>query len=220
MGTEERKMREKERRRDQILDAAERVIFSQGLDQSTMEEIAEEAELSKGTLYLYFRNKKELYLGICERGSNLLNGRLAKVFAAERSGLEMVRELGEVYLRFVRENPHYFTAFMHYESSMNLEELQESEMVATCEKNVREAMTFIIRALQIGMQDGTIDDAVEPRELAVIIWGSTKGLVQISHMKEQGHHFKMMDEMDLNVDSIYENYLNLIGRAIAAGTGR
>lgn len=209
-------MRERKRRRDQIVDAAEKVIFSNGLEQATMEEIAETAELSKGTLYLYFKNKQELYLAICERGSNLLNGRLAKVFAADRSGLEIIRELGAVYLRFVRDNPEYFTAFMHYESLMNLDELEESEMVETCENNVREAMTFIVRALQIGMQDGTIDDSADPRELAVLIWACTKGLVQMTHMKEQGHHFKMMDEMELDLDSIFESYLNLIGRGIAA----
>lgn len=56
MGTTERKKREKERRRNTIIDAAEKVIFSKGLDQSTMTEIAQEAELSKGTLYLYFKN--------------------------------------------------------------------------------------------------------------------------------------------------------------------
>lgn len=210
-------MRERKRRRSQIVDAAEKVIFSHGLEQATMEEIAETAELSKGTLYLYFKNKQELYLAICERGSNLLNGRLAKAFAADRSGLEIIRELGAVYLRFVRDNPEYFTSFMHYETLMNLEELEESEMVETCENNVREAMTFIVRALQIGMQDGTIDDSADPRELAVLIWACTKGLVQMTHMKEQGHHFKMMDEMELDPDSIFENYLNLIGKGIAAG---
>lgn len=209
-------MRERKRRRSQIVDAAEKVIFSNGLEQATMEEIAETAELSKGTLYLYFKNKQELYLAICERGSNLLNGRLAKVFAVERSGIEIIRELGAVYLRFVRDNPEYFTSFMHYETLMHLDELEESEMVETCENNVREAMTFVVRALQIGMQDGTIDDSADPRELAVLIWACTKGLVQMTHMKEQGHHFKMMDEMELDLDSIFESYLNLIGRGIAA----
>ncbi len=68
MGIEERKQREKEERYNVIVDAAETVIFSKGIEQATMEEIAREAELSKGTLYLYFRSKNELYTAIARFG--------------------------------------------------------------------------------------------------------------------------------------------------------
>jgi len=68
MGINERREREKEVRRDAILDAAENIFFSKGVDSSSMDEIASRAELSKGTLYLYFKNKDELYHGIIHRG--------------------------------------------------------------------------------------------------------------------------------------------------------
>lgn len=222
MGTEERKAREKERRRNQIVDAAEKIIFSKGLDQSTMDEIAEEAELSKGTLYLYFKNKNELYLAITERGSNILNTRFAKVFAGahDHTGIELIRLIGETYLNFVRENPNYFKAFMYYESLSNVEELQQSEFAQTCEDNRREALNFMIRALQIGMQDGTIDDSYDPKELAIAIWSSTRGITTISHMKGGGHHFKMLDEMEISVEALFENFLKLVGTGIATDEAR
>jgi len=222
MGTEERKAREKERRRNQIVDAAEKVIFVKGLDQATMDEIAEEAELSKGTLYLYFKNKNELYLAITERGSNILNARFAKVFAGahDHTGIELVRLIGETYLNFVRENPNYFKAFMYYESLSDVEELQQSEFAQTCEENRREGMNFIIRALQIGMQDGTIDDSYDPKELAIVIWSSTRGITTVSHMKEIGHHFEMLDDMEIPMDSLFENFLKLVGTGIATEEAR
>lgn len=214
MGTKERKKREKKRRRESIIDAAEEVIFSKGLEQATMDEIAEKAELSKGTLYLYFKNKNELYLAICERGSNMLNSKFAKVFAEDLPGIELIRKLGETYLGFVRNNPNYFNAFLYYETLENVEELENSEMAQTCEKNVREAMTFTIRALQIGMQDGTIDDSYDPKVLAVLIWGSTRGMLQMSHMKRKGHYFKIVDEMDIDDGELLENFLNMVGRGM------
>lgn len=220
MGIEERKEREKEKRKNQIIDAAEKVIFSKGLDQATMDEIAEEAELSKGTLYLYFKNKNELYMAIAERGSNLLNSRFAKIFTEDYNGIELIRLMGETYLDFVRNNPDYFNAFQYYESLKNVEELQESDMAQTCEENMREAMTFMIRALQIGMQDGTIDDSYNPKELAIIIWSSTRGITTINHMKKAGHHFKILDEMEINSESLYKNFLNLIGTGMATEKGR
>lgn len=222
MGTEERKAREKERRRNQIIDAAERVIFSKGLEQSTMDEIAKEAELSKGTLYLYFKNKNELYMAITKRGSDILNNRFAKVFASahDHTGIELIRLIGETYLDFVSENPDYFRAFMYYESLSDVEELKESGYAQSCEENRREAFNFMIRALQIGMQDGTVDDGYDPRELALIIWSSTRGITTISHMWDTGHHFKMLDEMEIEVDSLFENFLNLVGTGIATEDAR
>lgn len=222
MGKEERKKREKERRREQIIDAAERVIFSKSLEQATMDEIAEEAELSKGTLYLYFKNKTELYLAITQRGSDLLNSRFAKVFAGthDHTGIELIRLLGETYLNFVRENPNYFTAFMYYESLSDVNELEESKHAQICEENRREAMNLMIRALQIGMQDGTIDDSYDPKELAVVIWSSTRGITTMSYMRRVGHHFKMLDEMDIPVEALFENFLKLVGTGIAAEGAR
>lgn len=220
MGIEERKAREKEQRKNQIIDAAEKVIFSKGLDQATMDEIAEEAELSKGTLYLYFKNKNELYMAITQRGSDLLNSRFSKIFTGDHSGIELIRMMGETYLDFVRNNPDYFNAFQYYESLSNIDELQESEMAQTCEENMREAMTFMIRALQIGMQDGTIDNSYDPKELAIIIWASTRGITTITHRKKAGHHFKVLDDMEIETQSLFENFLNLVGSGMATEKGR
>ena len=57
MGVAERRQREKEERRSCIVAAAEAVFLEKGLDVATMDEIAARAEVSKGTLYLYFKEK-------------------------------------------------------------------------------------------------------------------------------------------------------------------
>lgn len=218
MSKEERKKREKERRREQIIDAAERVIFSKSLEKATMDEIAEEAELSKGTLYLYFDNKTELYIAITQRGSDLLNKKFSKLFAGatDHSGLELVRKMGETYLSFVRENPNYFTAFMYYESISDVEALKNSKYAEQCDQNRREALNFMIRALQIGMQDGSVDDRYEPKELATIIFASTRGLTAMTHASGRGHQFELLDEMEGSMRTIFENFLNLLVEGMAS----
>jgi len=218
MGKEERKAREKERRRNQIIDAAERIIFSKGLEQATMDEIAEEAELSKGTIYLYFENKTELYLAITQRGSDLLNSKFAKVFseAHDQKGLELIRKMGEAYLNFVEKNPNYFTAFRYYESLSDLEALEESTYVEQCNQNRREALNFMVRALQIGMQDGSVDERYEPKELATIIFASTRGLTAMAHASGRGHHAKLLEEIEVEMSTIFENFLNLLLKGMAS----
>lgn len=218
MSKEERKAREKERRRKRIIDAAERVIFSKSHEQATMDEIAEEAELSKGTLYLYFKNKTELYIAITQRGSDLLNSKFAKIFAGahDHTGLELIRMMGETYLNFVREHPNYFTAFMYYESLSDVDELENSTYAEQCDQNRREALNFMIRALQIGMQDGSVDDRYEPKELATIIFASTRGLTAMAHASGRGHHFQLLDEMEVSMSAIFENFLNLLVSGMAS----
>lgn len=216
MGTTERKKREKKQRRDTIIDAAEKIIFSKGLDQATMTEIAKEAELSKGTLYLYFKNKNELYMAITKRGSNILNQKLVKIFSGDHTGIELIRLIGETYLDFLRDNPGYFNAFLHYDSLRDAKDLQNSEIAQLCESNKQEAMALMVRALQIGIQDGTIKSSYNPKELAVIIWASTHGITMISHtMRQTDHHFKMIEDMEVNTDSMFKNFLNLVGEGMA-----
>ena len=79
MGIQERKQRERERRRQQIIVAAKRVFSERGFSKTTMEDIAREAELSPGTLYLYFKNKDELYASLSLRILQYLNIRLEDV---------------------------------------------------------------------------------------------------------------------------------------------
>ena len=91
MGTAERREREKEQRRNDIIDAAERVFFNKGLENATMDDVAEHAELSKGTLYLYFKSKEELYLAIHLRGNLILKEMFEAAVKKPKTGIEKVR---------------------------------------------------------------------------------------------------------------------------------
>jgi len=61
MGIKERKERERAARKQAILQAAIKVFSQKGYDRTNMEEIAKEAELSKGIIYYYFASKEELF---------------------------------------------------------------------------------------------------------------------------------------------------------------
>ena len=75
----------KEERKAQILDAAMRVYARSGFDRARVDDIAEEAGLAKGTLYLYFNSKDDIMLSILDRmvGRELQD--LGKLLADERS---------------------------------------------------------------------------------------------------------------------------------------
>ena len=115
MGITEQREREKERRRNEIFDAAEKVFFAKSIANATMDEVAEQAELSKGTLYLYFPIKQELYFGLTERALLKLKDMFSQAVQEQTSGIKQVRAIGETYYRFSRDYTDHFNTIAHWE---------------------------------------------------------------------------------------------------------
>ena len=67
-----RKKEERETRKKLILNSALRVFKTKGLEHSTMDEIAQEADFGKATLYYYFKSKEEIFSTILIKGWNSL----------------------------------------------------------------------------------------------------------------------------------------------------
>lgn len=191
------------------------MIAEIGFDNTTMDQIAEKAEVGKGTLYLHFKSKSAIYLAICERGSSLLNEKMASVLTRSITGLEMVKEIGNIYLKFVQDNPQYFYAFNYYERVMADEKIRKSHIAEQCEENAKNGMTYIVRALQIGMQDGSIDDSSNPNQLGVMIWGASRGIINVAILKEHSHHYKVLDSVDVDLDTLMSGFIKLIGKGIS-----
>src|SRR5215469_12043530 len=89
---------DKERRRAEILDAAEEVAGSVGWDALTMDQVARRARLSRALLYVYFKDKVDLMYGICERGLATLTQRAAAAVGRHRLGLDQIVAIGRAYI--------------------------------------------------------------------------------------------------------------------------
>ncbi len=99
MGIQERKNREKERRRQQIIIAAKKIFSSKGFHKTTMEDIAKKAELSPGTLYLYFKNKDELFASLSMRLLHYLSIRINNIdIEAELNSKQRMEILKDAFL--------------------------------------------------------------------------------------------------------------------------
>lgn len=209
-----RKERERKARKELIIDVTEKIIEERGFENITMDMIAEQAEMGKGSLYLHFKNKTSIILAICDRGSTNLNHSMSKVITEEITGLQMVEKLGQTYFEFIKDNPLYFNAFNYYESLINRDALGENPMAKKCEENARQAMAYIVRSLQIGMQDGSIDSSYNPKELGLIIWGASKGIVHMSYMKQKEQHISLLDDVEFSLQSLISAFMQLVGQGM------
>ena len=116
-----RRKKEREERRASILDAARKVFDRRGVAAATMDEVASTAELSKGTLYLYFHSKDELFLAL---GSRVLDDVIAafeELGAVEqRTGLQRFRTLLRLWSRIALQHPHTMRNMFKNVSRINI----------------------------------------------------------------------------------------------------
>src|SRR5215469_14509273 len=103
MSVRERHKRERQARSDAILAAALRVFGEHGLEHSTIEMIAREAEVAVGTIYLYFSSRDDLFLNLLVARVEQLRHRYLDIQASELAPLKELREVAAAYLDHIRE---------------------------------------------------------------------------------------------------------------------
>lgn len=176
MGIQERKEREKERRRQQIIVAAKRVFSEKGFNKATMEDIAKEAELSPGTLYLYFKNKEELYASLSLRILQYLHIRVSHV--NKEPGLDPVQKLDALIAAMYDVydfDPMIIINMFHLQSSETLKNLSD-ELLLEIKDLSRKSIGAIARIFQEGIDSGMFIDR-HPTALADIFWSLFSGVV-------------------------------------------
>ena len=176
MGIQERKEREKERRRQQIIVAAKRVFSEKGFNKATMEDIAKEAELSPGTLYLYFKNKEELYASLSLRILQYLHIRVTHVNKdAALSSEQKLSALMEAMYDVYDFDPLIIINMFHLQSSETLKNLSEP-LLEEIKDLSQKSIGAIAKIFEEGMQKGIYVDR-HPVALADIFWAMFSGVV-------------------------------------------
>ncbi len=200
MGITERREREKEQRRNDILDAAEKVFFARGINLATMDEVANDAELSKGTLYLYFKSKEELYSGITCRALTLLKSMFEEAVQKNKTGIEKVSAIGEAYYRYSQKYADYFHMILHYETSQ-LDNPEQQEFMRECHRYGQEVMKVVADAVSAGIEDGSMRPDLHPVRTAFLLQGLSTGIIQlIDREKDHIRELEMFEAENLMND--------------------
>jgi len=190
MGINERKKREKEQRKMQIIKAGEKPFFKKGLENTTMDEIAKACELSKGTLYLYFKSKEELYLTIMLKAMNILYEMMKEKSGKIPVSPEKFRAISEAYLEYYKKYPNYFNIVTRFvDHSLFADKPEIKKVLGEIFKVNNQVWELITRIIIEGMETGYFKKNVNPMELAIIMWTSSNGMIQfMDHLKNEEHH--------------------------------
>jgi AcrR family transcriptional regulator len=178
----QRREEEKERRRAEILDAAEALYASKGWDALTMDQIARSARLSRALVYVYFRDKQDLLFAIGERAMRLLRDRFIAAVVGHRPGLAQVQAIGRAYMAYAYEFPHYFDFCSRFQSRPTAALPAPNE--SACQSAGDEAIDVVVRSIESGIADGSVRaDIASPLLHAMSLWAFTHGIIQLAMAK-------------------------------------
>jgi TetR/AcrR family transcriptional regulator len=176
MGIHERKEREREHRREEILDAARDVFFRKGLLLTTMDEIAEKAELSKATLYLYYKSKEDLFLAVAMQGLEMLEEMFHQVLAKALSPVPTLLQFIDALDRFFEVHRNYFRLFTFFQTPQ-FHSAVSSDMRESCLATNHRIWTMATDVLRRGMREGVVREDINPTDVAIISMSNTTALM-------------------------------------------
>ena len=226
-----RREREKKQRESDIINSAEKLFFSKGYDNVSMNDIAQDVELSTATIYLYFKNKESLYFAIVLHGTSILNKMIKEEVGKSKTGLDKIAAFRKAYYEFTRQYPDYIKIYNYFQSGrfnitsrddLKREELDEKE------KNLpmpyageytqqilelrKERFKILCNSVQIGIDDETIRSNIDPVEIAILLSAISKSL-----SKMPPDHEKLLEKRKIPQEKYFTDMGEMINHMIGKG---
>jgi len=176
MGVLERKEREKEQRRNLILDAARRVLIEKGYHNTSIADISKLAEISVGTVYRYFENKEEIFNAIHQNGIEILHDRIMEAIPSGADPREQLLSIGTSYFEFSEEDATLFETFSYF--------LTFPEIIFKAEHRIsqgthgRKILNRVAAIIDEGISKGLFRQ-VNAQKYAILMWSTLHGILQI-----------------------------------------
>ncbi len=181
MGVAERRERERQARKETLLQAARAVLLEKGVRGTTTKEIAERCELSEATLFFYFKNKDEILLSLIFESIDFWAKGLDALSEQSRSREQMLDEIWRFHERVYREHPDYYVISTY---------LAQPHVLENVSKDVKEEIARLSgqnfqRLSKLLARDA---DAASGRVMADAIWAAFLGLtIMNAARKNLGH---------------------------------
>ena len=206
----DRRQEEKDRRRGEIVDAAENQYRELGWDAVTMDSVARRARLSRALVYVYFKDKRDLHFAIADRAMLVLLSRFEEASARAGTGLDQIEAIGRAYMAFGTEFPHYFDACARLELRAT-ETPEEGTQAATTLHTGHKVHEVVVNCLMAGQRDGSIrPDLGDPAITSRVLWGFVHGLIQIAITKSQP-----LAEVGISVTQLTQQAIAMIRYTLA-----
>lgn len=204
MGTNERKERERENRRELILNTAEEIIASDGIDNISIRKIASKIEYSPAIIYYYFKDKDEIINSLMVKSYKRILSTLASVKPSDKEPKEKLKEGLKNYIVMALSIPLEYKTIM-LSSSQSI--LNHTSVLFSGAAEKREAIGILCQQIRdIYWENPKEESYIELT--AQVLWSSAFGLI-----------IRIIIEEDLNEtqkEILIEHQVNILIKAIVS----
>lgn len=208
MDTQKRKERERASRKERILDGAVELMEEHGFEKTTMDDIAARADISKGSLYLYFKDKDTLFLAVKKRGLNTIINNFMSFIHRDEEGAIILKKMILSFIEFTTTHQSFTRAMIRYEQQID-DSKEENIIAKECDELTTEIFMLIVRVLQIGKQDGSIKIDMPSKLLAMIIGLQMNGILQFVLKGTEQKGQTILNEFGITLPQLLEQFLDL-----------
>ena len=178
MGILERRGKEKDSRKKLILKSARTLFFKKGFNNVTVDEIAKSSELGKGSIYLYFNSKEEIYAQILLNDIEDFNQQVYVLLNKKKIAADLLVEFSNIYVDFFFNDGELFRILMTYmlqPAKMNLTEKLNSQILTA---NAR-SIDVIGKILKLGVSSKEFSANINLKQNQNAIWGLLNGIISL-----------------------------------------
>ncbi len=178
MGLKERRNRERDNRRNAILKSARRLFFEKGFKSVTVESIAKKAELSKGSIYLYFNSKEEIYTQILLTDIERFHEHFTDLLKNPASASDALRRFARIYVDLFLNDRELFRilmTFMLHTNDMNLPDELSNHIIKCTNRNI----SIIEEIFKAGIEQGEFPPTINVRLNRNALWGLLNGIISL-----------------------------------------
>jgi AcrR family transcriptional regulator len=178
VGLLERRGKEKDNRKRLILKSARTLFFKKGFNKVTVDEIAKSSELGKGSIYLYFNSKEEIYAQILLNDIDNFNSQVSALLEKESSSSDLLSQFSYIYIDFFINDSELFRILMTYmlhPAKMNLTEKLNSQILQANAKSI----DVIGKVLQLGIDSKEFSAEINLKQNQNSFWGLLNGIISL-----------------------------------------
>lgn len=167
--------------RDNILSAAKALFDSKGVELTTMDDIAEMADYSKSTIYVYFKSKEDIYNSIVQDEVELLLYELSKNIEEGKDFEDSYYRLCNCLVAFEERYPKYYASLV---GVVNITNSRKKMMLAGPDIN-QGINALILKLLEKGKEYKVLRSELELQPTVLYFWSAISGIIQVAERKKE-----------------------------------
>lgn len=175
---EQRRRKEKEQRKKSILKAARKQFLNRGFNDVTVEGIAGEARISKGTVYLYFKSKEEIYAHVLLSHIGKFHEQMRELRSDGANASERLHLFASAYIDFFLSNRELFRIFMNFMLQtvpFNFSDEMKRDLIHATNRTIE----IVEEIFNAGLSSGEFACTNDLKKSRNAVWGLLNGIIAL-----------------------------------------